>query len=370
MTIAVLVAIALAGAAVAALTAWRRAQRRIAELERDSDDFRGALLRLGQALGPTDDQATLVDVVLEVACTLVGADAAVFWRDFGAFLVGRAEQGAPASIDRRIAPGEGLAGWVAEHRDPARWPPSALGPAAAEPAASAALAVPIVAAGRLYGVLALYRFRPAGSFRQGELADIAEIARQAGAGIEASILHEEARRLSLTDGLTGLWNRRQFELRVTQELERATRFGEQFSIVMVDLDDFKLVNDTYGHGAGDAVLIETAERLVSHSREVDLVARFGGEEFVMLLPHTDVSGALLVAEKMRAEVASAPMTTDAGPVSITLSAGVACHPADGFGQATLLAAADAALYEAKRAGKNCVRPSIGRSETDAGAAPR
>ncbi len=364
------VALTLAAVAIGAATAWRRAHRRIAELERSSNDFRGALLRLGQALGATDDRSALVGVVLDAACTMVAADAAVFWRDFGAFLVARAEQGAPDSLDRRLAPGEGLSGWVAEHRDPARWPPAAVHPAAAEPAATSALAVPLVAAGRLYGVLALYRTRPDAEFGESDVTDAAEIARQAGAAIDASFLHEEARRLSLTDGLTGLWNRRQFELRVTQELERATRFGEEFSIVMVDLDDFKRVNDTFGHGTGDAVLIETANRLMSHTREVDLVARLGGEEFVMVLPHTDCAGAVLAAEKVRAELAAEPVTTEAGPVSITLSAGVACHPYNGSGPATLLAAADAALYEAKRAGKNCVRPAVGRHDNDTGAAPR
>jgi diguanylate cyclase (GGDEF)-like protein len=191
-----------------------------------------------------------------------------------------------------------------------------------------ALAVPVRARGRLDGVLSLYRGSGA-PFGDDELDDTVGLARQAGAAIDTTYLHDEARRLSLTDGLTSLWNRRQFELRAAQELERAVRFRERFSVVIVDLDDFKRVNDSHGHLVGDAVLIETAQRLVAATREVDTVARFGGEEFVLLLPQTDALGAVRVAEKVREEVAAKPVETDAGALPVTLSAGVACHPDDG-----------------------------------------
>jgi two-component system cell cycle response regulator len=189
--------------------------------------------------------------------------------------------------------------------------------------------------------------------------DLAALARQAGAALDTMRLHEEAKRLALTDGLTGLWNRRQLDLRVGQELERAARFGERFSLVLVDLDDFKAVNDTHGHPVGDAVLVEVAQRLVTHTREVDVVARFGGEEFVLLLPQTDLEGACRVADKVRDEVAAVPVETDGLSVAISLSAGVACHPRHGATAAALLAAADEALYRAKHTGKNRVQAAAG-----------
>jgi diguanylate cyclase (GGDEF)-like protein len=215
------------------------------------------------------------------------------------------------------------------------------------------------ARGRLYGILSLHR-EHGDPFTEGELGDVVLLVRQAGAAIDASYLHEDARRMSLTDGLTGLWNRRQFELRAGQELERGTSFGEPFAVVLIDLDDFKSVNDTHGHPTGDAVLVEAANRLVTHTRDVDLVARYGGEEFVLLLPQTDGRGAARVAENVRAQLAATPIDTGAGPLRVTLSAGVASHPEDGASVPDLLAAADAALYRAKAAGKNRVE----HAETD------
>jgi diguanylate cyclase (GGDEF)-like protein len=203
----------------------------------------------------------------------------------------------------------------------------------------------------MYGVLELERGR---SFSSGEIADVTTLIGHATSAIERIRAGDEARRLSLTDGLTGLWNRRQFELRAAQELERATRFGERFSIVIVDLDGFKSVNDSHGHLVGDAVLVEASHRLVTFTREVDTVARYGGEEFVLLLPQTDLDGARKVAEKVRSELAGAPVETDVGPLTITMSAGVASHPRHGTSVDSLLRAADRALYAAKSAGKNRV----------------
>jgi diguanylate cyclase (GGDEF)-like protein len=328
-----------------------RAQQRANRLEQSGRDFRRTVTRLGEAIGASVDREAFVPLMVEAAMAAVRADAAVLWFDLGPVLDARLSIGDhPARLTVR----EGLVPSVAGGGPPARWP-GGPAPAKGEPACATALAVPLHARGRLYAVLALYRRR--GAFTAEELEDVHGLARQASTAIQATYDHEDARRLSLTDGLTGLWNRRQFEMRAAQELERSARFGERFAVVLADLDAFKAVNDTYGHLAGDAVLIETARRLVTHTREVDLVARFGGEEFVLLLPQTDAAGAWNVAEKVRAEVAAAPVDTDQGPLQISLSAGVACHPADGATIEALLAAADEALYEAKAAGKNRVHPA-------------
>ncbi|MDP9019749.1 MAG: GGDEF domain-containing protein, partial [Actinomycetota bacterium] len=172
--------------------------------------------------------------------------------------------------------------------------------------------------------------------------------------IDRTFLHEEARRLAVTDGLTGVWNRRHLDLRCSEELDRAARFGERFALVMCDLDGFAELNNRFGHQVGDAVLVEVAGRLTGSTRRVDLVARYGGEEFLLLLPRTDLPGALEVAEKVRAAVSCRPVPTDAGEVTVTLSLGVACHPEHGTTVRALIGAADAAMYEAKRAGKNRV----------------
>jgi diguanylate cyclase (GGDEF)-like protein len=342
-----------AAAGIGALVLAREGGEAVTELEHSRQEFRRSLVRIGDALGASGDREELVRVALDAALGLTTADTALFWVDRGPSVDARAGSGEGGEERRRVGRGEGLVGQVAGSGEPTVWSagPSPLAPD--EPAATTALAVPVRARGRLYGVLSLYR-RSGPPFGDSELDDVVGLARQAGAAIDNTYLHDEARRLSLTDGLTSLWNRRQFELRAAQELERAARFGERFSIVLVDLDSFKAINDTHGHLIGDAVLVETAQRLVAHTREVDTVARHGGEEFVLLLPQTDAAGALRVAEKVREELAAKPVETDAGSLPVTLSAGVACHPANGASIEALLGAADAALYAAKAAGKNQV----------------
>ena len=350
------VAMAAAAGVLVAVVAWRISRQvgtYVDELERSRTEFRLALTRLGTALESSDDRRALLEVVLESTQAVLGADAAVFYADAGNHLVAKAARGAGDVLEARIPHGAGLAGTVAASGRPARWPPEASAPVAPEPRASTTLAVPLYAGGHLFGVLGLYgRPRP---FSAEDLEVITEFARQAQTSIDRTFLHEEARRLSITDGLTGLWNRRHLDLRTSEELDRAARFGEEFALVMCDLDDFSDINNRFGHQVGDAVLVEVSNRLAGSTRQVDLVARYGGEEFLLLLPRTDRAGAMEVAEKVRAAVTSCPVQTDAGPVSVTVSLGVASHPADGTTVAALVGAADAALYRAKRAGKNQVR---------------
>jgi len=177
---------------------------------------------------------------------------------------------------------------------------------------------------------------------------------QAETAIENTFLYEEATRLSITDGLTGLWNRRLFDLRMNEELQRAIRFQEPFGLMLVDLDHFKDVNDRYGHQAGDAVLVELARRLTDATREVDVVTRFGGEEFALILPKTPVQGTLRLAEKVREVVSNEPFATGNASIPVTVSVGAAGYPDHGLSTADLLAAADAALYRAKENGRNRV----------------
>lgn len=161
------------------------------------------------------------------------------------------------------------------------------------------------------------------------------------------------REQSTRDGLTGLVNAREFHRQVAEEVARHRRYGRPFSLLMLDLDHFKAVNDTYGHLAGDEVLRAVAGLIQGAVRPTDLVARYGGEEFVIVLPETTGAGASALAERLRRHVAdhAIPVPTD-GAVSLTVSVGLAVFPEDADSLETLLNAADKALYAAKAAGRN------------------
>jgi diguanylate cyclase (GGDEF)-like protein len=161
-------------------------------------------------------------------------------------------------------------------------------------------------------------------------------------------------RLATLDPLTGVWNRRRFLELAGAELGRARRYGRHLGIFLLDLDRFKLVNDTYGHAAGDEVLRTVVKRTREALRASDHIARFGGEEFVVLLPETDEEGTSIVAERVRVSLAQTPVLTDGRAVPITGSIGVANWLPDEASIEQTLRRADSALYAAKQAGRNRV----------------
>jgi diguanylate cyclase (GGDEF)-like protein len=177
---------------------------------------------------------------------------------------------------------------------------------------------------------------------------------QASIALENVRLHRLVARQASTDGLTELANRREFEESLANEISRAERFGGSLALILADLDNFKQVNDRFGHQAGDEVLRSFADILRETVRDIDVAARYGGEEFAILLPQTDIVGAEALAERLREAVESRAMAhVQDSPVTVTSSFGVASFPEAVTGPG-LFAAADEALYRAKRAGKNCV----------------
>lgn len=160
--------------------------------------------------------------------------------------------------------------------------------------------------------------------------------------------------LSLHDGLTGLLNRRAIEVLLAREAQRLERFNQPFSIMLIDIDHFKRVNDRLGHAAGDQVLIEVARRMEEEAREVDRVARYGGEEFCVLLPHTEHEGALQAAERLRVSVCERPIRWGNATVPVTISMGLVCANDPQESLQSLLRRADDALYQAKEGGRNMV----------------
>ncbi len=193
-------------------------------------------------------------------------------------------------------------------------------------------------------------------FTAGERDVFLYLVGQVSSSIENIALHELVSEQAVTDELTALSNNRRFRELMSKEAARAARFGHELSLIMLDIDDFKQVNDTYGHLQGDEVLRMIGRVLHLESRGVDEPARYGGEEFAVALPETGLDGALELAERIRVRIEAEPVPRigRSGSIRVTASAGVASMRVSADGANTLIAAADAALYEAKRAGKNRV----------------
>ena len=165
---------------------------------------------------------------------------------------------------------------------------------------------------------------------------------------------DEMAELAMKDALTGIYNRRFFMERLDSEWKRLRRYKRPLSVLALDIDYFKSINDRYGHDVGDQVIVATAKLCASHLRESDVVARIGGEEFAVLLPETDLASAIFAAERLRAAVAGRTITTNAGPLTVTASIGVAFADWHAESAALLLKRADQALYVAKGGGRNCI----------------
>jgi len=171
---------------------------------------------------------------------------------------------------------------------------------------------------------------------------------------------EALRRMATRDQLTGLLNRREFDRVLAEEAERSRRFGHPFALVLVDIDHFKAINDSHGHPVGDAVLREVARRLGDQVRNVDRVARFGGEEFALILMESDGAAAFNSARRACAAIEREPIIVrETLPLTVTVSAGAASMPRDAGTTDELVAAADKALYAAKSGGRNSAMPFAG-----------
>jgi two-component system, cell cycle response regulator len=399
----------------------RETQAYVQALTASRDQLRGHLAILGDTLSSTHDLGRILQVILQTALAATGARAGIvlLLDPATATLVGQCAEGLeerwpgeaqegeqdqepgprpslaeepteeltehdPASL--RVPVGSGLLGGVAATGVPLRGHVDRDGPTLSghEPRCRTYVAVPFAMPGPIgggpaagdtasagiwtasmpsaLGVLALYDRLGSDEFDDSDVTTLRTFAGQAAVAVDNVRVHQEAQRLSLTDPLTGLWNYRYLQESVRREVERASRFQRMLAVLAMDLDRFKEVNDTYGHGAGDAVLVEFARRVRLGLREVDLAFRQGGEEFVVLLPETDWAGAIVVAERLGSIIRGAPVEIPSGGaqdapvrVPITVSIGVAVYPDHATTAQQVLDAADDALYAAKAAGRDTFR---------------
>ena len=337
-------------------------KEKIAEIQRQRQELEESIRRVGEAFAAGLNAEEIVAVAVRTAVEACAAD------------VGRALPADATSPAMAVVgePSDALlqvlesAELEALSSGPAA--DSVLGTASASASGAHALAasltrvsddsleIPAALDVRAAGVVAIARVGEPFTDSERELFNY--LASRAAVSFENASLHRTIQEQAITDPLTGLSNRRHFEEILAAETARARRLGHPLGLVMIDIDGFKRLNDQYGHQVGDMALVAIGRLLGEQAREIDQMARFGGDEFVAVLPETDLAGAQTLAERVRKAIEALTIHAPDGVLlSITSSLGVASLPesaADGEG---LIAAADLALYEAKRGGKNRVSRS-------------
>ncbi|MFC1621192.1 sensor domain-containing diguanylate cyclase [Candidatus Omnitrophota bacterium] len=209
--------------------------------------------------------------------------------------------------------------------------------------------VPLKARDKVIGVIVTDNFFNKKPITSDDVRMLTTFANQAGLAIENSRLYERTLVLSNSDSLTRLWNHGYFQYLLGEEIKYSSSRKQSFTILMIDIDDFKKFNDTHGHQAGDAILINISDIFKKISKRIDIVARYGGEEFIILLPGTNKQEALVLAERLRKTVKKSKNLK-----GVTISIGAASFPRDGKEKEPLISKADKALYKAKHTGKNKV----------------
>jgi len=284
-------------------------QARLDELEAERGRLRDAITRFGEGLAASHDVGQLLRVIIEAAVEATGATGATLTAGDGDAV----ETGEPGAGGERLE-------------------------------------LPISAGRESFGTLILF----GDTFTTEQRMTATSLASHAAIALENARLHRIVELQALVDGLTGISNRRQCEEALTSEISRADRLGTPLTLVLADLDDFKAINDLHGHATGDDVLREFAAVLRATVRDSDLAGRWGGEEFMLLLPGADAVGGAQLADRVRTSLMERSFVGQEGAaVSVTCSFGVAQH-SPGLDERDLFAAADRALYRAKREGKNRV----------------
>lgn len=331
-------------------------ERRNRELE--------VLIEIGKALTSILDLTGVLDVIMAQLNRLLHAqDWALLLRDAGSGVLtctaavasdGNARQGV------QLARGAGLAGWVAEHDQPLlisdigqerRFADSAMGSAA-----GSVICVPVKIRDRMLGVIELGKGPQEQPFTAEDLQVLLTIADYAAIAIDNARNFQRISELAITDDLTGLYNSRHLHALLNEEIERVTRYGGKLSVVFIDLDFFKQVNDTHGHLIGSRTLAEVGQLLRSNIRKVCKAARYGGDEFVIILPNTGKSGAMTLATRLRELFREYEFRDEDGSFfNLTASFGLATFPDDAGTKDDLIRAADQAMYRVKESTRDDVQ---------------
>jgi len=263
----------------------------------------------------------------------------------------------------RLERGKGIAGWVAEHGQPLLIPDVSKDGRFAEHfdqkllfTTRSIVCVPMKIKEQVIGVIELINSYKDVDFDESDILLISAIADFAAIALENARNYKRSNELVITDDLTGLYNSRQFGHMIDSELKRSCRYKETFSLIFLDLDHFKGINDSYGHLVGSRMLGEFGKLVGKHIRSTDMAARYGGDEFAVILPHTGKEQAIKMAGHLLTIMKETPFVSDnKDPIALTASFGVATFPDDAATPGDLIKAADIAMYAAKAGGRAGVR---------------
>lgn len=333
------------------------------ELEKKAEQMT-VLFEVAKRAGASLKLDHVLNIIIEDSCKFLKSDISVIrlLNERTKELWVAATRGLSDDVVRRLPllkVGEGVAGWVAEHGEPLNIDDVSKEQRFVfrleEEDIQSALAVPMMVGPKVVGVLSCSTYRRR-RFTKDDVMFVSTLAGEAAIVIENARLYEATEALTLEDALTGLYNVRRLQVALDEELRRAERYKREFSFIMLDIDFFKCYNDTNGHPKGDVVLQTIAQLLVEHTRDVDAVYRYGGEEISIILPETSKDTAYELAERLRRIVQEHHFEGEEKQPNkdLTVSMGVATYPIDAISKEGLINKADQAMYQAKKAGRNKV----------------
>lgn len=335
-------------------------------LKRRNEELQ-TLVEIGKALTSSLDLQEILNVIMEKVSLLLKPST---WslllvdEETGELTFEIAVSPASANLKgMRLGKGEGIAGWVVTHGEPlliadvrkeARFSPRVDDAIAFT--THSVICVPVKSKNRILGVVEVINGLDDGSFVEADLKMLSIFADYAAIAIENAGYFRKFHEIAITDELTGLYNSRHLHELLDYEVERARRYGADLSLVFIDLDHFKRVNDNYGHLVGSRMLTEIGQLIRKHIRKVDMAARYGGDEFVIILPNTPKAGAYSMACKLRERIKGYDFLTDDGRhLAITASFGIAAFPEDAKTKLDLIQLADKAMYEVKESSRDAIK---------------
>lgn len=335
-------------------------------LERRNEELR-ALVEIGKALTSSLDLQEILNVIMEKVSLLLKPHTwSLLLVDEGSGDLVHEIAVSPAAERLKgvkLGRGEGIAGWVALHGEPRLIPDiraderfSQLPGYQGAPPFRSVLCVPVKSKNRALGVVELVNTVEERCFDEADLTILSTIADYSAIAIENAQYFKKVAELAITDDLTGLYNSRHLHNLLDYEVARASRYDAALSLVFIDLDYFKNVNDSYGHLVGSRLLTEVGHLILKHIRKVDIAARYGGDEFVIVLPNVPKAGAFKMAVKLRRELNARLFLAEEGHrISVTASYGIASFPEDARTKIDLISLADKAMYEVKATTRDGIR---------------